>query len=136
MTLTLRIPSTASSTRSTADRGVRRTAKRTAGKVNGSEGAPQEAEDDQDDEPRPVDHPGRWEEASDRRQDRLGGLDQEGRDLVPPCRIDPGHEHPAEHEKPQRDQQELDEVEQERHGSSLPVERWAPLAAACRISVP
>src|SRR5262245_31808986 len=139
MTLTLRTPSTTSSTRSTADRGVRRTAKRTAGNVNGSEGAPQEAEDDQDDEPRPVDHPGRWKDAANRRQDRLGRLDQEGGDLVPSSGIDPRHDHAPEHEQPERDEQELDEIDQERHASSLPVERGeagrGPSVAARRVLV-
>ena len=40
ITRTFRTPSTTSSTRSTAERGVRRTAKRTVGKLKVPEGAP------------------------------------------------------------------------------------------------
>ena len=46
MTFTLSTPSATLSTRSTADRGVRRTAKRTLEKLKVSEGAPQGAGDD------------------------------------------------------------------------------------------
>src|SRR5688572_5963932 len=107
-------PFTTPSTRSAAALGVRRTAKRTSGELKiVSEGAPQEAEDDQDDEPRPVDHPALGQHPPDRRQDGLSGLEQEGRNLIAPGRVDPGHEHPSKDEAPERDQEELEKGREE-----------------------
>ena len=56
--------------------------------------------------------------AADRAEDGLGGLEEEGGDLLAPGRVDPGHDHPPEDQRPERHQQELDEVEEEgsRHG--------------------
>src|SRR5512146_1104259 len=91
-TRTRRTPSTTPSTRVAAARGDSRTANRTAAEVKTSERAPQGAEHDQDEEPGPVHHPGRWQQAADRGKDRLGRLDQERGYLVPPGWIDPGHD--------------------------------------------
>ena len=94
MTRTLSTPSTTSSTRSTADRGVRRTAKRTLEKLKASEGAPQEAKDDQDDEPGPVDHAGLREHPADRAS--IGSVVWMRKRQLVRQRVDPGHEHPPE----------------------------------------
>src|SRR5438552_2781332 len=116
LTRTWRTPSTTPSTRAWAERGVRRTANRTAGAVKTSQRAHQDAEDDQDEEAGPIDHAGRREDPADRGEDRLGCLEQEGRCLAAPARVDPRDQHPSEHEDPDRDQQELDEVEEEGAG--------------------
>src|SRR5688572_540340 len=115
-------PLTTPSTRSAAALGVRRTAKRTSAALKTSEGAPEEAKDDQDDESGPVDHPALRQHPPDRREDRLGGLEEEARDLVAAGRVHPRHEHPPKNERPERHQQELKEVREEggTHEPSLP----------------
>src|SRR5438093_1530129 len=99
-TRTRRIPSTTPSMRSAAARGVRRTAKRTSTGLKTSQGAGQEAEDDQDDEPGPIDHPGLRQHAPNRGEDGLGRLEEERRDLVATPGVDPGHDHSPEDQRP------------------------------------
>jgi hypothetical protein len=101
------------------ERGVSLTANLTSAALKTSERAHEDAEHDEDDETGPVDHAGLRQHPPNRSEHRFGRLDQEGRDLIAPSRIDPGHEHPAEDEHPQRNQQELEEVDEERgtHGS-------------------
>src|SRR5688500_12311475 len=84
-------PLTTPSTRSAAALGVRRTAKRTSVGLKTSEGAPEEAKDDQDDEPGPVDHPALREHQPDRREDRRGDQDEESHGLVVTRRVTRGH---------------------------------------------
>src|SRR5918994_1548639 len=93
-----RTPLTTPSTRSAAALGVRRTAKRTSVELKTSEGAPEETEDDQDDEPGPVDHPALGKHPSDGCEDGLGGLEEEARDLVPAGGVDPRQEQPPKDE--------------------------------------
>ena len=68
---------------------------------------------------------------ADRAEDRLGRLEEERGDLVAPGRVDPRHEHPTEDERPQRHQDELDEVEEEGPGTirSLPALAQPPAPA-------
>src|SRR3954466_13389606 len=121
MTRTFRVPSTTPSTRSTTDRGVSRTANRTVSTVTFSEGAPEEAKHDEHDESGPVDRAAAWQQASHGRQDRLGQRDQKGRHRVASLGVDPRHQHPPEHQEPEREEHELDEGEKERHEAlSLP----------------
>src|SRR5687768_8731457 len=130
-------PLTTPSTRSAAALGVRRTAKRTSAALKTSEGAPQEAEDDQDDEPGPVDHAALGQHPPDGREDRLGRLEEEARDLVAAGRVDPRHEHAPEDQRPERDQQELEEVREEggTHEPSLPHGSSDPARSRPRLSV-
>ena len=60
------------------------------------------------------------------------GLEQEGRDLPAAGRVDPRHDHPAEDQRPERDQEELEEVREKRipTASSLPQGRTGALRGA------
>ena len=106
-------PSITPSTRLDDERGVSRTANRTSGRLKTSQRAKQETEDQQDDQPRPVDHAGSRQHPADGSQHRLGRLDQERRDPVAPGRIHPGHQHSAEYQRPQGEEQELQEIDEE-----------------------
>lgn len=61
VTRTLRTPSTTSSIRLAEARGVSLAAKRLLAELKASERAHQDTEHQQDDEPGPIHHPGRWE---------------------------------------------------------------------------
>src|SRR5918992_4435309 len=125
-----RTPSITPSTRSTAALGVRRTAKRTSGGLKISEASDDEPDQDEDDEPGPVDHAGLGQHPADRTQDRFGGLMQKRRHLIASRGVDPGHDHPPEDQRPERHQEELDEGEKERPGhvpeSTSPPSRGSP----------
>src|SRR3954471_15611942 len=82
--------------------------------VQGSEhGAPEDAEDDEDDEGRQIEHPVRWEHPPDGGEDRLGRLDDERRDGAPTRWIDPAQDDTTEDEQPQQDEDQPDERPQE-----------------------
>ena len=85
-----------------------------------SEQAPQDAQHDQDDQRRQVQHPGRRKGAPDRCKQRLRGRDHESPNLAAAGRIEPGQQHSPEHQHPDREQRELDEVgNEDTHGPSL-----------------
>ncbi len=83
-----------------------------------SEQAPQDAQHDQYDERREVEHAGLGQDPADRSEDRLRGRDDEAAELAPAGRIDPRQEHATEDEQPDDDEGDLDEVAQE-HEPSL-----------------
>src|SRR4051794_25715906 len=85
-----------------------------------SEQAPQDAQHDQDDEGRQVEHPGPWQGPPDRGQDRLGRRDDEGTRGSSAGRIEPRQEDPADDEQPEREEGDLEDVREDTHGPSLP----------------
>jgi hypothetical protein len=91
-----------------ADVGVRQDSKQ----------APQDAQHDQHDEGRQVEHPRSRERSADRREDRLRGRDDEPAQLAAAARIDPRQEHPADDQEPDGEERDLDQVAQE-HAPSL-----------------
>ena len=104
-------PRTRSQTNGEADVGV----------SQDSDQAPQDAQHDEDDERRQVEGARRREGSPDGSEERLGHRDDEPTGRRPARRVDPRQEDSTEDQNPDREEEDLEEVAEERtHGPSLP----------------
>jgi hypothetical protein len=100
----------------------------------GEEHLPQDEQDQQSYERREVDHAGLGYEAADRRDDRLGELNEDLRDRVAHAPVEPRHNSPGDdRELHDRDEGQQD-IENERQETG-PFEQVNPAGASSRTAL-